>query len=108
MKNLSPLSFLIVSSLFVALSMTTSCSTDLASPIGIEEQKINSRSDFSGLEAKVRVKVSERDQIALSAIYSCYYYGQTSEGYGRYHLTTDLGFVIYTVVGIIGDDIEGW
>ena len=109
MKQLSPLSFFFNGCLFVVLFLT-SCSTELATPtpIGIEENRVTARTDFSGLEEQVKVKVAERDNISVSAILTCYYYGETSEGYGRYHLTTNVGFKMYTVTGIIGDDIEGW
>ena len=89
---------------------TPSCSTELVQPedVSVENQKINQRTDFSGYENQVKLKVAQRDQISVSSINSCYYYGQTAEGYGRYHFSTNLGFGIYTVTGIIGDDIDGF
>lgn len=52
------------------------------------EAKITARTDFSGLEEKVKVKVAERDQISISQILTCYYDGTTPEGHGLYRYTT--------------------
>lgn len=109
MKNFSSTSLLICCSLFFLIAFTPACTTELVQPeTDSPKYKITTRGDFSGLEDQVKIKVSQRDGIPVSSILTCYYYGQTSEGYGRYHFTTNTGFGIYTVTGIIGDDIEGW
>ena len=99
-----------VCAIVVLTALFSACSTELASPqpYPLDQEQIKYRTDFTGLEDQVKVKVAERDQISINSITSCYYYTTTSEGYGRYHFTTNTGFGIYTVTGIIGDEIEGW
>ena len=101
------ISTLLVCSLFLTF---TSCSHEQVMPIPpIDETnlRINQRSDFSGREAQVKVKVSQRDGIPINAILTCTYMGLTAEGYGRYHFTTNVAPGIYLVTAIIGDDIDG-
>lgn len=109
MKMLT-LSVLIMGAGVSLLTTMSSCSSDLATPMQdqIDKKEITVRTDFSGYEEQVKVKVAERDNITVSSINNCYYYGLTQEGYGRYHFSTSLGFGIYTVTGIIGDDIDGF
>lgn len=109
MKTLSLSHFTMIASVFLLISLN-SCSADLATPVQdqLDKKEITVRTDFSGYEEQVKEKVAERDNISVSSITNCYYYGLTQEGYGRYHFSTSLGFGIYTVTGIIGDDVEGW
>ena len=112
MKNFSFINVLLTGSLLVVLSLTPACSVDeIVNPASVEtvDGKIHSRTDFSGLQAQVKEKVAERDNISTSVITSCYYYGATSEGYGRYDFTTSIPTSgSYFVTGIIGDEIEGF
>ena len=56
----------------------------------------------------VKVKVSQRDNIPLDQIETCFYYGQTILGFWEYHLTTLYdGPKVYIVIEIIGDDCDG-
>jgi len=105
MKHLSFVSILLIS-FFLTF---TSCSPEQVLPIPSQyeiDSQISSRGDFSGLETKVKIKISERYSIPISAITSCYYDGTTPEGYGRYPFTTTTFVGIIIVKGIIGDDID--
>ena len=109
MQNKSTYSLLIAACIFAVFALTPSCSSELATPVSIENEQIKTRTDFSGLEGQVKLKIAERDHISVGAITSCYYDGTTTEGYGRYPFTTSIPTSgIYVVTGIIGDDIEGW
>ena len=75
----------------------------------VEGNKIGIRSDGPINIQIIKEKVSERDQIPIDQILTCYYFGQTSQGYWEYHLTTFYnGPKIYTVTQIIGDTTEGF
>src|SRR3989337_349214 len=111
MKKSTLLTFVFNCSFILLVTLSPSCSTELASPeeLSIENLKINSRTDFSGYESQVRVKVAERENISQSAILTCDYEGTNAQGHGIYKFTTSVpSFGTYTVTGIIGDDIEGW
>lgn len=109
MQNKSTYSFLFTACILAAFAFAPSCSSDLASPVALENAQIKARTDFSGLEEQVKMKIAERNHISVSAITSCYYDGTTTEGYGRYPFTTSVPTSgIFVVTGIIGDDIEGW
>ena len=93
--------------LFVIFAMA--CSKEQDTPmqnINNEKIKINQRlggcTDFGDL---VRERVSERDNIPIQSISSCYYYGPYAGGYCEYRcFTSQYGSPVY----IIGDDTEGW
>src|SRR5687768_10586446 len=110
MKNPTTFVTALYGSLFLLFAIA-SCSTDLASPQPIDQtdiMQINSRTDFSGLEAQVQNKIASRDQIAADNV-STHYDGTTSQGYGKYPYTTTIpSSGIFIVTGIIGDDVEGW
>lgn len=110
MKNLFSFAPFIYGSFFFVLAFSTSCSTDLVVPANdqIENKNIISRTDYSGLEAQVKAKIADRDHISVNDV-STYYDGTNTQGYGRYPYTTSIPTSgIFTVTGIIGDDIEGW
>ena len=111
MKTFSFINILLTASLLVVLSFAPACSTDEAvSPASeMRDSKVLPRVDFSGLEAQVKLKIAERDNLSTSVFTSCYYYGTTSEGYGRYDFTTSIPTSgSFFVTGIIGDEIEGF
>lgn len=91
--------------LIVFAAFTTSCMQEQVSPAR-NELRINGRSDYSGLEEYVKIKVSERDQIPVSSILTCVYEGITSEGFGKYTYTTSDYSGIYLITGIIGEEID--
>jgi hypothetical protein len=106
MKHLSFIIALLFSSLFLTI---TSCSPEQVLPIPSQyelDSEISTRADFSGLEEKVKIKISEKYSIPVSEIRSCYYDGTTPEGWGRYPFTTTKFAGIFYVKGIIGEDIE--
>jgi hypothetical protein len=110
MKNLSSFARLIYGSFIFVLVITTSCSTDLVVPANDQSQNKNiiSRTDYSGLEEQVKAKIADRDHISINDVFT-YYDGTTTQGYGKYPYTTTIPTSgVYTVTGIIGDDIEGW
>lgn len=112
MKTFSFINVLLTASLLVVLSFAPACTTDeVVNPTSAElrDSKVLPRADFSGLEAQVKLKIAERDNLSTSVITSCYYYGTTSEGYGQYNFTTSIPTSgSYFVTGIIGDEIEGF
>ncbi|MGB4846489.1 MAG: hypothetical protein WBP41_01150, partial [Saprospiraceae bacterium] len=70
--------------------------------------KILNRTEGPVSSTLIKQKVSTRDNIPLSQILTCSYYGQTILGYWEYHLTTQYdGPKLYMVTKIIGDDCEG-
>lgn len=110
MKKLTS-SFLLLCACFMAAVMLPSCSQELVTPekVTFENSKINSRTDFSGLENQVKAKIAERDHIDISDVLTCYYDGTTTQGYGLYNYSTNIpSSGVFTVTGIIGDDVEGW
>src|SRR5687767_14201453 len=106
MKHLSLLTTLLLFCLFSLVATTTSCTMEqVVTPETTEiEAKINPRTDFSGLEDKVKVKVAERYHISISELLTCYYDGITPEGYGRYRYTTATYPGIYIVTVFIGEE----
>lgn len=109
MKKLTSSSLLLYACLMAAF-LLPSCSQELVSPEEVQiEKRVTSRTDFSGLENQVKIKIAERDRIEISQITLCYYDGATAQGYGLYNYSTNIpSSGVYTVTGIIGDDVEGW
>ena len=105
MKHLSLLTTVLLFCLFSLVTTTTSCTMEqVVTPETSEiEAKINARTDYSGLEEQVKVKIAERDNIAITDILTCYYEGPTEDGRGKYRYTTAL----YGGTYIIGEEIDG-
>lgn len=111
MKSASILTVLLMSSLFVLLILTSSCSSDqglFTSSDLSENTRLDYRSDYSGLEVLVKIKISARDNIPTTSILTCTYLGLSTDGYGKYTFTTATTTGNYFVTGIIGDEIEGF
>jgi len=73
-----------------------------------QEDKINTRNDGPVYIQIVKLKVASRDNIPIEQILTCFYFGQTTQGYWEYHLTTLYdGPKIYLITQIIGDECEG-
>ena len=99
----------LVAIFFVSVSACTEEQVLPASDLTPRDLQISNRSDGPVSPEVIKQKVSTRDQIPLVQILTCYYYGQTSQGYWEYHLTTQYnGPKIYTVTKIIGDVNEGF
>ncbi|MEP6794049.1 MAG: hypothetical protein ABJB16_06965 [Saprospiraceae bacterium] len=102
----------ILAALSVLVIFVISCSEPNISPIGNlldKQEKISVRSDGPLSTDIVKEKVAVRDNIPLSEILTCIYFGQTPEGYWEYHLTTLYdGPKIYFVTQIIGDVNDGF
>jgi hypothetical protein len=95
--------------LVVGLSLTTSCTFEQVTPASVEmEDQIQSRTDFSGLEDIVKLKIADRDKISVESITSCTFICSTAQGYGRYDFTSTSISGTYFITGIIGDDYEGF
>ncbi|MBK9982552.1 MAG: hypothetical protein IPP15_09015 [Saprospiraceae bacterium] len=97
--------------LAILASSFNACTEELVVPnaeIASKEIRIKSRTDGPVSIELIKQKVSTRDNIPLSQILTCSYYGQTNLGFWEYHLTTQYdGPKIYIVTKIIGDEIEG-
>ncbi len=96
----------------ILLMTVSSCSEELAFPTA-ENQSIDShitsRTDGPVSTQVIKQKVSVRDNIPLNEILTCYYYGQTDQGYYEYRLTTQYnGPKVYFVTQIIGDINDGF
>ena len=73
-----------------------------------QEGQIKGRTDGPVNIQLVKLKVANRDNIPLEQILTCFYFGQTTQGYWEYHLNTMYdGLKIYIVTQIIGDDFDG-
>jgi len=98
--------------LAILLISFNACSEDLAIPnaeLTSDDLQITSRADGPVSNDIIKQKVSARDNIPLAQILTCSYYGQTTQGYWEYHLTTQYnGPKIYTVTKIIGDVNDGF
>ncbi|HZV70200.1 MAG TPA: hypothetical protein VFG10_11680 [Saprospiraceae bacterium] len=73
-----------------------------------KDLKITVRNDGTACAATVRESVSKRDNIPVEQILTCYYYGQTTQGYFEYRFTTMYNGPGVYYVGIIGDCNEGF
>ena len=87
------------------------CTEEQAMPVSdktYQELQIKMRTDGPVSIQLIKQKVSNRDHIPIGQILDCYYYGQTSQGYWEYHISTiNDGPKIYIVTQIIGEDCEG-
>lgn len=104
LRNFSVAAFFVIS--------TWACSHEQVTPVDenqYEEQKIEIRTDLTSLANEVKIEVSQRDNIPVDQITGSYYFGKTTEGYYEYRLqTSQNGPKVYFVIGIIGEEIEGY
>ncbi len=112
MKNAFKFSQLLFVVLLVFLFLSvSSCYEEQVVPsseVTSTDLEITIRTDGPISPALVKQKVATRDNIPLIQILTCSYFGQTTQGYWEYHITTLYnGPKIYIVTKIIGDDIEG-
>ncbi|MEP7198149.1 MAG: hypothetical protein ABI851_16645 [Saprospiraceae bacterium] len=107
--NFNPSFFaILVAFLLLSVSACTEEQVIPSSELLSNDMEITIRTDGPVSTTLVKQKVAVRDNIPLSQILTCTYYGQTSQGYWEYHLTTQYnGPKIYIVTKIIGDDAEG-
>ncbi len=95
--------------LYISASGCTEDQVTPASDFPSKDLNISFRSDGPVSSGIIKQKVSDRDNIPLVQILTCSYYGQTTQGYWEYHLTTQYdGPKIYTVTNIIGDVNDGF
>ncbi len=98
--------------LAILVTSFNACTEELVVPnaeIASNDMQLKNRTDGPVSCTVIKQKVSDRDNIPLSQILTCSYYGQTTQGYWEYHLTTAYnGPKIYTVTSIIGDVNEGF
>ncbi|MEO8666744.1 MAG: hypothetical protein ABI462_14730 [Ignavibacteria bacterium] len=104
--------FLFAAALAVIVLSLSACYEELVLPSTertSSDLPIITRSDGGSVNpALVKQKVATRDNIPLSQILTCSNFGQTTQGYWEYHLTTQYnGPKIYVVTKIIGEDVEG-
>ncbi|HZV70199.1 MAG TPA: hypothetical protein VFG10_11675 [Saprospiraceae bacterium] len=97
--------------LAILLISFNACTEELAIPnaeLISEDLLIKSRADGPVSNNLVKQRVSARDNIPIAQILTCSYYGQTTQGYWEYHITTQYnGPKIYIVTKIIGDEFDG-
>lgn len=112
MKNVFKFNLSFIALLAAILLLSTPACTEEqvipSSELLRNDMVIIARSDGPVSSTLVKQKVATRDNIPLSQILTCTYYGQTTQGYWEYHLTTQYnGPKIYIVTKIVGDDAEG-
>lgn len=112
MKNAFKLNLFLLYGFAAILFLSISaCHEEQAIPVPdviSHDFQITNRTDGPVNAVLVKQKVATRDNIPLSQILTCTYYGLTSLGFWEYHLTTQCnGPKIYIVTEIIGDDFEG-
>ncbi len=113
MKNSFKFNQLLYAALLAILFITVNaCSEEQVVPVSGQSHKdlqITVRTDGPiGIE-RIIERVSQRDNIPIDQILTCYYYGQTLQGYYEYRLTTLYnGSKVYIVTEIIGEEYEGY
>ncbi|MGB4847964.1 MAG: hypothetical protein WBP41_08615, partial [Saprospiraceae bacterium] len=111
MKKTSKLIQLAFCSLIVVMLFSfIACNEERVVPEGkVNDLKISFRTDGPVSLEIIKQKVADRDNIPIYQILTCIYYGQTTQGYWEYHLTTMFdGPKIYTITSIIGDVNDGF
>ena len=111
MKKLSFFGMLLLSSMFAVLTYSVAGTNEkitVLSSSNLEKTLDVECPDLTGYEEQVKVKISERDHISVNSILTCYFYGYTTECYGRYNFTTALNSGQFHVTAIIEDDVEGF